>query len=282
LDVCDVVHRALFDVNPAKGTSEPGVALTPGQESNNPYSRFSSFTPSFMSKGSQASGTTESEDSKQKTQSFNDTEEQKRVTRMLDFVQETDINLIVGEWVLARFTGAEGARWFLCTLELGSTHGFHGQRIATDEIDFKNVIPESGLVHHWEKYMHNKTSELCRIITIRIQGRMAKKYADGVAGSEKKGDDVDKMKAEIDEDSDNEDADSKEKPIDMLFKQGTMLGAGLMDNVTGMLGMRMETMLSDNVLQQVPKGFRAAIVNLNRNEDLLPAMFLSGVKVHMF
>jgi hypothetical protein len=53
-------------------------------------------------------------------------------------------------------------------------------------------------------------------------------------------------------------------------------------NVTDMWGERLDGMLSDTILQRVPKGLRAAIMNLNENEDLLPAMFLSGVQLHMF
>jgi hypothetical protein len=56
-----------------------------------------------------ATNTTQNENSKTKNQdgeiqnkAFGETEDQRAVVRMLDFVQETDINLIVGKWVLAR------------------------------------------------------------------------------------------------------------------------------------------------------------------------------------
>jgi hypothetical protein len=292
LDVCDVVQRALFEVKLEKGaggSTPAGLPLTPGQESTSYYSKFASLSSGFLRQGPQATGATEDEDSKQdtqdeetQTQAFGETEEQRRVCRMLDFVQETNINLIVGEWVLARFTGAEGAKWFLCQLELGSTHSYYGQRIATDDIDFKNVVPESGLVGHWENYMRNKKTELCRVVNVLIQGRMARRYADEVAGPEKENDKSVQIKSEIDEDSDNEGSDGKKKLIDFIVKRGTLIGAEIVQTVTDMWGERLDGMLSDTILQQVPKGLRAAITNLNENEDLLPAMFLSGVKVHMF
>jgi hypothetical protein len=292
LDVCDVVQRALFDVKLEKGaggSTQTGLPLTPGQENTSYYSKLTSLSSGFMRQGSQEPSATENEDRKQdtqgkedQTQAFGETEEQRRVCRMLDFVQETNINLIVGEWVLARFTGAEGAKWFLCHLELGSTHSYYGRRIATDQIDFKNVVPESGLVGHWENYMRNKKRELCRVVNVLIQGRIARRYADEVAGPEKADDKAALVKTEIDEDSDNEGSDGKGKLIDFIVKRGTLIGAEIVQTVADMWGERLDGMLSDTILQQVPKGLRAAITNLNENEDLLPAMFLSGVKVHMF
>jgi hypothetical protein len=292
LDVCDVVQRAVFEVKLEKGaggSTQTGPPLIPGQESTSYYTKLASLSSGFMRQGSQATGGTEKEDSKQdtkdeetQTQAFGETEEQRRVCRMLDFVQETDINLVVGEWVLARFTGAEGAKWFLCQLELGSTHSYYGQRIATDDIDFKKVVPESGLVGHWENYMRNKKTELCRVASVLIQGHIARRYADEVAGPEKENNKAAQVKTEIDEDSDNEGSDGKEKLIDFIVKRGTLVGAEIVQTVTDMWGERLDGMLSDTILQQVPKELRAAIMNLNENEDLLPAMFLSGVQVHMF
>jgi hypothetical protein len=292
LDVCDVVQRALFEVKLEKGigdSTQPGLPPASGQESSSYYSKFASLSSAFTRQESQATHATENEDSKQdsqheetQTQGFGDTEEQRRVCRMLDFVQETNIDLIVGEWVLARFTGVESAKWFLCQLELGSTHSYYGRRIATDNIDFKNVVPESGLVGHWENYMENRKRELCRVVEVLIRGRMAQRYADEVVGPDKENNKAAQIKNEIDEDSDHEDSESKEKWIDTIFKQGTLLGAQAVQTITDMWGTRLDKMLGDKILQQVPKELRIAILNLNDNEDLLPAMFLSGVQVHMF
>jgi hypothetical protein len=256
-----------------------------------------------MRQATQPTGATENEKSKQdtrdgkaQTKAFGKTEEQRKVSRMLDFVQETNINLIVGEWVLARFTGAGGAKWFLCQLELGSTHSYYGRRIATDEIDFKTVVLESGLVGHWEDYMHNKKAELCKIVNVFIQGREARRYADEVAGPGKSKDRDAESKTEVDEDSESEGSSGKEKVIDFItkrkdfivkrkefiVKRGTHIGAEFVQTVSDKWAERLDGMLSDTILQQVPKKLRSAILNLNENKDLLPAMFLSGVKVHMF
>jgi hypothetical protein len=291
LNVCDVVKQALFDAKieeAAQGSMQTDQALTTEQESTNYYSKITSLSSGLMRQGSQVSGTTENDDKKKtqdeetQTQAFDQREEQRRVVAMLDFVQETDINLIVGEWVLTRFTGAEGAKWFLCQLELGSTHNYYGRRIATDEIDFKTVVPEPGLLVAWKSYMQNKKEELCRVVTAFIQGRDARKYADEVAGPEKeKKERAAKVEGGAGEDSDSGLSDPRERLMDFI-KLGTHIGAGLVQNVTDRWGERLDGMLSDTILQKVPKDLRAAIVNLNENKDLLPAMFLSGVKVHMF
>ncbi len=290
LNVCDVVKQALFDAkieDGAQGLTQTEQPVITEQESTSYYSKLPSLS-GLMRQGSQVSETTENYDKKKtqneeiQTQTSDQREEQRRVVAMLDFVQETDINLIVGEWVLARFTGAEGAKWFLCQLELGSTHNYYGRRIATDEIDFKTVVPEPGLLVAWKSYMQNKKEELCRVVTAFIQGRDARKYADEVAGPEKeKKERAEKTEGEADEDSDSGMSDPKERLMDFI-KLGTHIGAGLVQNVTDRWGERLDVMLSDTILQKVPKDLRAAIVNLNENKDLLPAMFLSGVKVHMF
>ncbi|KAF7877362.1 hypothetical protein EAF04_001044 [Stromatinia cepivora] len=283
LNVCDVVRRALFDPEEKRslGSINSRPALTAGQESDSYYSKLTSFSSGFMSKEPETTVSTENEDAKTpaldpsaQARTFGENLEQRRVVRMLDFVQENNINLIVGEWVLARFTGAEGAKWFLCQLELGSTHSYYGRRIATDDIDFKSVVPEPGLVGHWENYMRNKKTELCRIVNVLVQGRLARQYADSVTSSE--------IKTELNDDSDHEGSNNKEKLKDFLFKRGTLIGAELVQTLTDIWGERLDGILSDTILQQVPKGLRAAIMNLNENEDLLPAMFLSGIQVHMF
>ncbi|TGO44866.1 hypothetical protein BCON_0453g00020 [Botryotinia convoluta] len=283
LDVCDVVQRALSDQEEKRtfGLINSRPALTTGQESDSYYKKLTSLSSGLMGKVPETVGSTGEQNQTASTpdpaaqvQALGENSEQLRVVRMLDFVQENDINLIVGEWVLARFTGVEGAKWFLCQLELGSTHGYYGRRIATDKIDFENVVPEPGLVDHWESYMKNKKTELCRIVNVLVQGRVARQYADSVTSSE--------IKTEIDDGSDHEGSDNKEKLKDFLLKRGTLIGAELVQTLTDIWGERLDAMLNDTILQQVPKGLRAAIMNLNENEDLLPAMFLSGIQVHMF
>ncbi|EMR82584.1 hypothetical protein ACHAPC_003041 [Botrytis cinerea] len=181
------------------------------------------------------------------TQDLGGNSQQLRVVCMLDFVQENDINLIVGEWVLA---------------------SYYGRRIATDKIGFENVVPEPGLVDHWKSYMKNKKTQYCRTVNVLIQGRVARQYTDSVTSSE--------IKTEIDDDSDQEGSDNKEK-LRLSFQERDNHCAELVQTLTDIWGERLEAMLNDTILQQVPKGHRTATMNLNKNEDLIPAMFLSGI-----
>jgi hypothetical protein len=113
--------------------------------------------------------------------------------------------------------------------------------------------------------MQNKKAELCQIVDMLIQGRAARRYAEDVAGPEKKQEKEKEIAAEIhnerDDGSGNLDPESKEKLpeseeklLETILKRGT---------VTDMWGDRLDGMLSDRILQQVPKSLRSAIVNLN-------------------
>ena len=121
--------------------------------------------------------------------------------------------------------------------------------------------------------MRNKKTELCRVVDVLIRGRLARRYADEVASPEKEDDKAAQIKSEMDEDSESEVSSGKQKLMDFIVKRGTLMGAEIIQTVADMCGDRLDGMLSDTILQQVPKGLRAAITNLNENEDLLPAMF---------
>ncbi|KAF3024384.1 hypothetical protein E8E14_014372 [Neopestalotiopsis sp. 37M] len=110
-----------------------------------------------------ASGNTEIADDKADFGS-QPTKEEKTTARLIEFVQEPHLQLVAGEWVLARFSGAPGAKWFLCYLELGSTHQFYGHRIATTDIDFTSSTIEPGLDRAWKTYMARKKRKMCNIL----------------------------------------------------------------------------------------------------------------------
>ncbi|PVH68825.1 hypothetical protein DL98DRAFT_628893 [Cadophora sp. DSE1049] len=293
LDVCDVVWKDLSEDKPEKDNEDSTQiepANVPHGEGTSYYSKLSSLSSGFMRQGPQHTGKQDTQDGSPQTPApEKDTGEgntqsrpvgkmegEERVSRMLEFIQETNINLIVGEWVLARFTGAEGAKWFLCQLELGSTHSYYGRRIATDEMDFKAVVPEPGLVGYWEDYMHNKKAKLCEIVDVLVKGRDARRYAE-----EKERNVQSKRAAE--ENSDDEGSEERlEKLINTLVRRGTHIGAGIAQKAAVHWGKKLDAELSDTILQQVPRELRSAILNLNDSKDLLPAMYLNGIKVHMF
>ncbi|UZP43450.1 hypothetical protein NXS19_011266 [Fusarium pseudograminearum] len=107
---------------------------------------------------------TPKENEKDVATSWKATEEEQAIVRIIDFIQEPKLQLVAGEWVLARFSGAQGAKWFLCHLELGSTHSFYGHRIAASEIDFTNSAIEPGLMNAWKTYMSRKKRKMCNVL----------------------------------------------------------------------------------------------------------------------
>ncbi|KAM0347680.1 hypothetical protein ACHAPU_004694 [Fusarium lateritium] len=118
-------------------------------------------------KGYHASGADKVDE--KRMDSWKPTKEEQTIVRIIDFIQEPQLQLVAGEWVLARFSGAPGSKWFLCYLELGATHSFYGRRIATTEIDFGNSAVEPGLVKVWEAYMERKKNKMCKILNMYIK-----------------------------------------------------------------------------------------------------------------
>ena len=138
-------------------------------------------------------------------------------------------------------------------------------------------------MEYWKNYIENKKKGLCNVADVLIKGRDARRCADEVAGLQKGGNDGNaKINIEGDEDSDSEGSDPKGKLIGFITRRGTYIGAGFMQTDADKDRERLDGMLSDTILQKVPKELRAAIINLNENKDLSPGMVLSGVKVHMF
>ncbi|KAI1411182.1 hypothetical protein F5Y13DRAFT_201409 [Hypoxylon sp. FL1857] len=212
-----------------------------------------------------------------------------RVSRMIRFVQESDLTQIAGEWVLARFSGVPGAKWFLCSFELGgSGRDFYGHRIASDEIDFHNASPEMGLLKYWEYYMMQKKYRLCSILQKLMESRdwgnhkmeigqtLAKRVAKETGGNDQGGD--------PEGDSDDESGDGKIS--DTLKDLGglalTMAGAGLVQQFYEMRAERLQKNLSADVLKKFPPHIQTAMESLNDNKDLMPSMFHSAKKIHMF
>ncbi|KAK3348641.1 hypothetical protein B0T25DRAFT_227009 [Lasiosphaeria hispida] len=250
------------------------------------------------------------------------TEEERLVSRMIDFIQEPQLQLVAGEWVLARFSGVPGARWFFCHLELGSAPGqFYGHRIATGEIDFANSTPEQGLVKAWQTYMERKKRKMCHILDKFLKSRMRgkegrEKLEETKRTMLKAAKDLDSISllgrdTGIEEEDDDEDSEADEK-AELLEKDGSGNGeAGSFDgrfSLDKLLDMskdaaksfgeytisavvekffelhaqHMDDTLSTMVLKRTPKTLQTAVENMNDNRNFLPAMFHSSTKMHMF
>ncbi|RFU26413.1 hypothetical protein B7463_g9923, partial [Scytalidium lignicola] len=247
------------------------------------------------------------------------TEEELLISRMIDFIQQPQLRLVVDEWVLARFFSVPGAKWFLCHLELGLTHQFYGRRIATGEIDFHNSTPEPGLVSVWQTYMERKKENMCTILGKYLKSKesagksqerlkegsefakrgieIAMKELDRRPKSPKSP--ITNKEESVPEGDDNEDSDEESfmdrmldqnKLMNKAFDQGKLAAKAFSEHTVMAIVEKffekqadfLDRNLSVSVLKRTPKSLQTAVENMNDNRNLLPAMFHPSVRVHMF
>ncbi|RYP64150.1 hypothetical protein DL769_006777 [Monosporascus sp. CRB-8-3] len=215
---------------------------------------------------------------------YKNTKEERMVARIIDFIQETDLQLVAGEWVLARFSGVRGAKWFLCCLELGSTHQFYGHRIATSDIDFATSAVEPGLVGVWRTYMDRKKTMMCNILMKYLESTgdwKGKNIVKQVGDSEAN---------ESDSETLVEDSKQTKSLLDGVRDRSKQAATSLGDQTLRaiyekfleMHAKHLDKHLAVSVLKQTPKSLRTAVENMDENKDFLPAMFHSAIRVHMF
>lgn len=225
------------------------------------------------------------------TELKNHFEGNRNVQDMLRFVKERDIELVVGEWVLARFSGVPGAHWFLCLLELGDTHPYYGWRIPTDLIDFSLSTYEPPLVELWKRYMKEKKELQCKWIGKRLQQR---KVAQMKEDTKRKQDDSDVKLFDL----------GVERSWDVVTGRSTVLGA-VTDGVYK-VGKMVEADVTHLMVKKeqydlkleehqarvdlrskalmaagVDKDLHAAVLSLDDN-SVLPTMYFPSMRVHMF
>ncbi|KAI0536342.1 hypothetical protein GGR58DRAFT_475722 [Xylaria digitata] len=232
--------------------------------------------------------------------------EGKRVSRMIRFVQEPSLSLVAGEWVLARFSSVPGAKWFLCHFDMGSVGGdFYGHRIATDEINFRNASPEFGLLKYWEEYMMQKKRRLCSLIQKLVESKnwgnrktdveqdLATKITEkanqslaftpnspGVSGEKNTEKNNDNSDSDSDSDSGVDTITSTLMEIGELTV--AMASAGVAQTFYERWASRLEKSLNADVLKMFPVHMQAALQSLDENRDLMPSMFHSAKRIHMF
>ncbi|KAF4951894.1 hypothetical protein FSARC_12787 [Fusarium sarcochroum] len=249
------------------------------------------------------------------------TKEEQTIVRIINFIQEPQLQLVAGEWVMARFSGARGAKWFLCYLEIGSTHSFYGHRIATTDIDFTNSAVEPGLVNAWQTYMGRKKRKMCKILDTYI-----KSSASATKGQEKLNKtseiavqnygrlvDVGNQSLErvrsmgslspsmlklpfyesTKDGKSSEDlgsGDDENGLFDDILDQGkeavTALGEytilAAYEKICEMHAKHLDKHLATSVLEKTPQSLQTAVESVDENKGFLPAMFHSSRRVHMF
>ncbi|KAF9887823.1 hypothetical protein FE257_009629 [Aspergillus nanangensis] len=225
---------------------------------------------------------------------YGNSPEQRKVSRMIDFVTDADLQTIAGEWVLARFSGAPAAKWFLSRLELGSNQEFYARRIPTDEFDFADAVPEKGLVDFWYQFLDHKKTIMCRILSSHLDAEKADSRATELERGI--GDRLDEV---VSSDDDEEEGAGTAATVagylrtaKQVAKGGAWLlqeddfykfiGYSVRSGVSQLYAEYLERHLKDKALAKVPVRLQAAILDLDEDRRLLPVMFHSGRDVHFF
>ncbi|KAL7625685.1 hypothetical protein AAE478_004906 [Parahypoxylon ruwenzoriense] len=209
-------------------------------------------------------------------------EEQRRVHQIIKFVQEDDLHVIAGEWVLARFSDVEGADWFLCRIELGSADDFYARRIPTDAFSFHDGVPEAGLIDHWQTYMTEQKRLMCEFLFSFLESRIEFQSARKAVNAW--GDLVDKRLSEY----------TREGLYSQLFevvagtsgKEATALfraaGHGLSGAKYKAFAKYLKQAVRDEAIRSVPTKLRPAIRKMTAGGHLFPMMYHPSRDIHMF
>ncbi|PKY00022.1 hypothetical protein P168DRAFT_222699, partial [Aspergillus campestris IBT 28561] len=207
--------------------------------------------------------------------------DQRKVSRMVSFVQNSDPHNIAGEWVLARFSGSPGARWFLCQLELGAGNDFYGQRIATDAFSFENAAPEQGLSEYWHQFTEEKKARTCETLKMYILRKALWRKAGSEMDKLKRIEDAKKRsKGHIDWDAAA--AIVQDLSSNKIINMGRMARLGFAGAGVELWANCLESRIEKGALDCLPIPLQTAVKDLDHNKMLLPAMFHAGREVHMF
>ncbi|KAJ1714017.1 hypothetical protein NYO67_3812 [Aspergillus flavus] len=220
---------------------------------------------------------------------YGNSPEQRKLFRMLDFVTESNIQIVAGEWVLARFSSAPGAKWFLCRLELGAGTEFYARRIPTDEIDFTEAFPERGLVEYWHAFLLEQKSIMCDVLSFHLDSKKAGKYTDWLGESIINSLSGDVTSDQNEDESCDDDVDLARNPrsrdyghLSNVRKMIKMIGWSAKGVLSETWASHLNRYLRDNALRKVPVHLRAAVEALSDRRVLLPAMFHTGKEIHFF
>ncbi|KAJ5339464.1 hypothetical protein N7452_006192 [Penicillium brevicompactum] len=212
------------------------------------------------------------------------TPEQAKVARMINFVQKPNLEGIAGEWVLTRFSGVPGAKWFLSQLVLGAGNDFYGRRIATDAFSFEDAAPEQGLTQYWHQFTMEKKNRTCDTLGMYLkhhkmfkaagnEWRQALKIEGNSEGNDKTG-----IQGELESIWDVVENISVEKVVNV----GKLSGFGIRGIGAGLWASHLEGRIEKGALKRVPVSLRTPVRDLDQNRKLLPAMFHAGREMHMF
>ena len=283
LDVGDVInHTILSDMQSTEEPASPTEEKANGSEPAAKEAPAETESPEKEQK--QGEGDSEAAPNGESNVSnflmnYGNTQEEKKVSRMINFVQEPNLRAVAGEWVLARVSGVPGANWFLCRFELGLGREFYARRIPTDDFDFYDAVPEKGLFEHWRRYMMTKKEILCSSLSLHLDAKRSGKLAKEVLKKSQSQDQGTDQNAGEDPD------DAEESKWANVWNAIELVGWEARRRFIETLAEHredLEGILGELALKNVPSRLQAAILDFNARKSLLPLMFHSGQQVHMF
>ncbi|KAJ5234227.1 uncharacterized protein N7469_003395 [Penicillium citrinum] len=210
--------------------------------------------------------------------------EQVRVGRMINFVQKQDLHGIAGEWVLARFSGVPGAKWFLSELVLGAGNDFYGRRIATDAFSFEDAAPEKGLTEYWHQFTTEKKARTCDTLDMYLNRQKMWQAAGTQLDQLQKVENTSQEPGKEGFQGDLEMAWDivQNVSLDKVVNLGKMSGLGIGGLGAQLWADHLEKRIEKGALKRVPVHLRTPVRDLDQNRKLLPAMFHAGREMHMF
>ncbi|CAI7618597.1 unnamed protein product [Penicillium bialowiezense] len=212
------------------------------------------------------------------------TPEQAKVARMINFVQKPNLESIAGEWVLVRFSGVPGAKWFLSQLALGAGNDFYGQRIATDAFSFEDAAPEQGLTEYWHQFTMEKKARTCDTLDMYLNRQKMFKAAGDEFDQAKKMEALSQGSGKDGFEGGLETAWEivQNLSLEKVVNLGKMSGLGIGGLGAELWANHLESRIVKGALKRVPVSLRTPVRNLDHNRKLLPAMFHAGREMHMF
>ncbi|KAH8812278.1 hypothetical protein F5884DRAFT_877793 [Xylogone sp. PMI_703] len=210
-----------------------------------------------------------------------DTDAEKKASQMIKFIEEPLLDAIAG---------AEGAKWFLCQLELGSTHALYCYRIPSSEINFDELaIPESTLDTIWRTYIKRKKQKLCDLLERYTD---SKDFVSDAAATKneafKSGTQIiqqmtsKKGEAETDSGKEIDVRQLLDTSIDISLALSDSIASAALSKILEYHADKLEEKLSVEILKQTPNALRSAVQSLDESGDWLPAKFHSAETTHMF
>ncbi|KAH8695762.1 hypothetical protein GQ44DRAFT_832599 [Phaeosphaeriaceae sp. PMI808] len=297
LDLVDVIRETvLTDTNDRTSGVQPDdqgddAGHREGNAQQPPSETLSTGRPKRRRTGANSEDKT---DDNELEKQYGNSIEQRKVSRMIDFVTASDLHVIAGEWVLARFSDSPGAKWFLCRLELGSDSQFHARHIPTDEFGFEDAIPEAGLVEYWHTFLRAKKAVVCDVLSSFLDSKKSFEKADVYVDWLDNRFDINSRGGggkDTRQGGDSNEEHKEGRCLEEKEKQGQpsavrQIARFLAWSVRGGFSERrakyLQKQLQDKALANVPVRLQAAILALENNETLLPVMFHSGRDVQFF